>query len=95
MVRLSSKMTQKKLMFCVSAFNKIKEPEMSNVTETVERIKRSGNNPVRVTKMVKDNGDLYQIEMKEGKGWTVIADSLSHTDANDIVKRSTSRTICG
>lgn len=70
---------------------------MINVNEAFVRIKKAGSNNVRVIPMPGQDAlnGLYQIEINESNNWSVIATGMPRSTADDLVKKATSRVICG
>lgn len=68
-----------------------------NMVETVNRIKKAGQTNVRSVPMAGQpvTGGLYQIEIKESAGWTVVAEGLPQTTAQDLIRQATSKVILG
>jgi len=68
-----------------------------NMVETVNKIKKAGTTNVRTVPMPGQpvTGGMYQIEVKEGTAWSVIAEGLPQTTANDLIRQATNRVICG
>lgn len=68
-----------------------------NMVETVNKIKRAGDKNVRAVPMPGQpvTTGLYQIEVRDGSTWSVIAEGMPQTTATDLIRQATSRVICG
>ena len=68
-----------------------------NLAETVNRIKKAGPTNVRAVPMPGQHihEGKYQVEVNEGGMWVVVAESIPQSTANDLIRQSTNRVICG
>lgn len=68
-----------------------------NLSETMVRIKQAGASNVRAIPMSGQNAisGTYQIEIKDESGWVAIAEGLTKTLADQVIKEATNRLICG
>ena len=68
-----------------------------SMVETVNRIKKAGDTNVRAVPMSGQpaTGGLYQIEIKESTGWSVVAEGMPQSTAQDLIRQATNKMICG
>jgi len=68
-----------------------------NLTETMQRIKKAGAEKARAVPMEGQSAvsGQYQIEIKEGDGWSTVASGLTKSLAEQVIAQATNRVICG
>ena len=67
-----------------------------NINSVVEEIKKVGQSNVRIVPMPGSTVDgLQMIEVRSGSEWKCVAENVSRSIANDLVRQASNRVILG